>query len=57
MKVSPKHWGEDPIHQTLISGANILKAKGHDLVAVVGELGHKGCLALVHLVHTNMILP
>ena len=54
--VSLEDRGEDPIHQPLIGSANIFKAKGHDLVAIVGELGHKGRLTLVPQEHTDLVV-
>jgi len=50
-------WGENLVHQPLVSGANILEAKGHDLITVAGELDHKGSLVLVSRVHTNLVVP
>jgi len=57
MYVSPKHWGENPVHQPLVSGASILEAKGHDLITVVGELNHKDNLVLVSQVHMDLVVP
>ena len=52
----PNHWGENSIHQPLVGGTSILKAKGHDLVAITGEFGHEGGLALIPGLHTDLIV-
>lgn len=49
--------GEYNIHEPLVGGSSVLKAKVCDIVLVVAMIKHKVCFGSVQGVHTNLVIP
>lgn len=57
LQVLPYLVGEDNIHESQVSGANVLEVEDHDNVLVVSMIQHEGNPGRLQEIHMNLVVP